>query len=177
MQTILNICCASGFTGVVLFAASHLDPASPPAVAHSTKPVVSRYAPAQSIVLSSHARLKVVQYFDTYLTNSLGLPPSCAAAIKLEEIPASWTTAGIRMGKVLQASERPALVEAPAELVRILPTGQPKVRYFLAGTNLVAVDPGYKVVDSIRIPTVSLSVAESEAGSVQVVENVDRRGL
>lgn len=176
MKDILNICCASAFTGVVLIAVGQLDSASPSTAARSTKPVVSRYAPAPMVALGSHARLKVVQYFDTYRTNPLGLPPSCAAAIKVEEIPESWTTAGIAPGKVVQVSERQALVEAPAELVRALPAGQPAVRYFLAGTNLVAVDSGYKVVDSIRLPRVRLSVAEpgAEAGSLQIVEH---RGL
>lgn len=174
MRAIVSICCASSLTCLLLLAASQLDSTSPSTVARSTKPGASRSASAPAAVLGSHARAKVVQYFDTFRTEPLGLPRVCAAAIKVEKVPASWTTSGISAGKVVQASERPALVEAPAELVRVLPVGHPAVRYFLAGSNLVAVDSGFKVVDSIRIPTVSLPIAESEP--LQLVGHVVQRG-
>lgn len=99
---------------------------------------------------------KVVQYFDTYKADPNGLPPEWAAQIKIRELPSAWATTRIVPGTILAADTRPFLVEAPPALVKILPPPQAEVRYYVAGGNVVAVDKTYKVVDSVRIPTVNL---------------------
>ncbi|MES2441018.1 MAG: hypothetical protein V4584_18280 [Verrucomicrobiota bacterium] len=167
MKAILNLCCAASAACVIAFAAGFVEPSSN-AVVRKTDGNGSRTLVNQGIGFGSHARSKVVQYFDTYRTDPLGLPAACAQQIKQREVPASWTSDEIRSGMVVKEGERPALVEAPAELVRVLPARQTSVRYFLAGINLVAVDDGYKVVDSVRIPTVRLS----ERGALQLVGHV-----
>ena len=100
------------------------------------------------------ARTKVVTYFDTYKTNPHGLPPSWAAKVKVKEIPVTWRTSRIAPGIVVTEKERPFLMDAPPELVQVLPAPSAGVRYYVAGSNVVAVDKTYKVVDSIQIPSV-----------------------
>lgn len=102
------------------------------------------------------ARTKVVKYFETYKTNPHGLPPAWVTKMKLKEIPATWRTTRIAPGLVIQEKERPYLVEAPPELVQVLPAATGDVRYYVAGSNVVAVDKTYKVVDSIQIPSVKI---------------------
>lgn len=174
MKAILNICCAASFACVLWLATSDFIPSSPAAVASNPAGSGRGIAPRKAAAFSSHVRSKVVQYFDTYRNDPLGLPAASSASIEAGEIPAAWIASGIRAGVVVQASERSALVEVPTEVVRILPARQPSIRYFLAGSNLVAVDPGYKVVDSIEIPTVGLPDA-ADPESVQLVRHVDQR--
>lgn len=100
---------------------------------------------------------KVVQYFDTYKASPHGLPPEWAAQIKIKELPATWTTARIAPGTVFADDARGFLVAAPPALVKVLPPAQPEVRYYVAGGNVVAIDKTYKVIDSVRIPTVNLT--------------------
>lgn len=102
---------------------------------------------------------KVVQYFDTYKASPHGLPPEWAARIKVEKLPSAWTTTRIAPGTILTEDTRPYLVEAPPALVKILPPAQTEVRYYVAGGNVVAIDKTYKVVDSVRIPTVTVAPA------------------
>ncbi len=119
----------------------------------------------------------MVQYFDTYRSEPLGLPADCAARVKVGQIPVSWSNTGISAGAVIRENERSALVDAPVELVRVLPH-ETEVRYFLAGGNLVAVNGNYKVLDSVRIPTIRLSGGIQSTGSaqaLQLVRNIDRR--
>jgi hypothetical protein len=104
------------------------------------------------------ARTKVVKYFDTYKTNPHGLPPEWVTKMRVKEMPASWRTTVIAPGAVVTEKERPYLVEAPADLVSVLPPAQGGVRYYVAGGNVVAVDKEYRVVDSIRIPTVKFTM-------------------
>jgi hypothetical protein len=40
----------------------------------------------------------------------------------------------------------------------VLPAPTPDVQYYMAGGNVVAVDKSYKVVDSIQIPSVKITV-------------------
>jgi len=103
------------------------------------------------------ARSKVVTYFDTYKTNPHGLPPAWVAKVKMKEIPATWRTSRIAPGIVVTEKERPFLMEAPAELVQVLPAPSGGIRYYVAGSNVVAVDKTYKVVDSIQIPSVKFT--------------------
>ncbi|MDB6135103.1 MAG: hypothetical protein JWM59_3346 [Verrucomicrobiales bacterium] len=115
---------------------------------------------------------KVVQYFDTYKANPNGLPPEWAARIKIQQLPPAWTTTRIAPGTILTEDTRPYLVEAPPALVKILPPAQTEVRYYVAGGNVVAIDKTYKVVDSVRIPTVSLAPAPTVVTEETVTEEV-----
>jgi hypothetical protein len=103
-------------------------------------------------------RTKVTKYFDTYKTERYGLPPAYVQRIKVKEIPAAWRTSVIAPGVVITEKERPFLVEAPPELIKVLPAPSPDVQYYMAGGNVVAVDRSYKVVDSIQIPSVKITV-------------------
>jgi hypothetical protein len=49
-------------------------------------------------------------------------------------------------------------MEAPPELVKVLPAPASGVRYYLAGSNVVAVDTNYRVVDAISIPSIKITV-------------------
>jgi hypothetical protein len=104
------------------------------------------------------ARTKVVKYFDTYKTERYGLPPAWVTRVKAKELPAAWRTTRIAPGVVITEKERPYLMEAPPELVKVLPPPSSGVRYYMAGGNVVAVDKGYKVVDSVHIPSVKITV-------------------
>lgn len=143
MKAILNLCCAASAACVIAFAVGFVEPSATKASAGETEEA-----------FESHAGSKVVQYFDTYRADPLGLPAGCAREVQTRAIPVSWTNHEIDRGSMLAEGERSALVEAPAELVRVLPTRHTPIRYYLAGSNLVAVDNSFKVVDSIRIPTV-----------------------
>ena len=103
-------------------------------------------------------KTKVVKYFDTYKTERYGLPPAYVTKVKVKEIPAAWRTTAIAPGLVITEKERPFLVEAPPELIKVLPAPTPDVRYYMAGGNVVAVDKTYKVVDSIQVPSVKITV-------------------
>ena len=106
------------------------------------------------------ARTKVVTYFDAYKTNPHGLPPGWVSKVKVKEIPSSWRTTRIAPGLVVTEKERPYLMEAPPELIKVLPAPAGGVRYYVAGSNVVAVDSTYKVVDSIQIPSVKYTVED-----------------
>jgi hypothetical protein len=77
--------------------------------------------------------------------------------MKVKEIPASWRST-IAPGLVIAEKERPLLVAAPPDLVKVLPAPASGVRYYVAGSNVVAVDSSYRVVDSISIPSVKIEV-------------------
>jgi hypothetical protein len=162
MKAIFNLCCAMTFTCMLMFAANSFQSSAAAEAAPAPQ--------SRAVGFSSHARSKVVQYFDTYRSDPLGLPPACASKLKAKVVPAAWQTSGIARGTMVQESERSALIEAPRELVRVLPAEQPAVRYYLAGSHLVALDPAYKVVDSIQIPTVRLA----DSQSLELVRHIDR---
>jgi len=103
-------------------------------------------------------RTKVTKYFDTYKTERYGLPPAYVTKIKVKDIPAAWRTSVIAPGVVITEKERPFLTEAPPELIKVLPTPAGDVQYYMAGGNVVAVDRSYKVVDSIQVPSVKITV-------------------
>lgn len=100
------------------------------------------------------ARTKVVSYFDTYKGNPHGLPPGWVEKVHVKEIPTAWRTTRITPGAVVTEKERTYLVDAPPDLVQMLPPPSDGVHYYVAGSNVVAVDPSYKIVDSIHIPTI-----------------------
>ncbi len=103
-------------------------------------------------------KTKVVKYFEPHKTARFGLPPAWVTKVKVKEMPAAWRTSTIAPGVVITEKERPYLMEAPPDLISVLPPPTPDVRYYVAGGNIVAVDKTYKVVDSIQIPTVKITV-------------------
>ncbi len=106
-------------------------------------------------------RTRVVKYFDPYKDERYGLPPGLYKGVEVTSIPETWRTRTIAPGVVVTEKERPYLVEAPPQLVKLLPPVESmKVRYYVAGGNVVAVDEDYRVVDSIHIPSVKIVVEE-----------------
>lgn len=103
-------------------------------------------------------RSKVVTFFETHKSHPHGLPPGLATKIKIKEVPMAWRTTRISPGMVIAEKERSYLVEAPPDLVEVLPAPSAGVRYYVAGSNVVAVDSGYRVVDSIQIPSIKINI-------------------
>ena len=102
-------------------------------------------------------RQGVVTYFEPYATDQYGLPVTIAERINIEKTPAAWRTAQIPAGTVITEEYRPLLVPAPEKLVSIFPEND-AYSYYIAGGNVVVIDEGYHVVDSIRIPSVHFEV-------------------
>ncbi len=107
---------------------------------------------------SPEVKTKVVEYFDTYKTNPHGLPPEWATQMKIKELPPTWRTGQIASGTVVTQEHRAFLYEAPPALVKVLPAPRPDTRYYVAGGNIIAVDKTYKVVDSLRVPSIKFDV-------------------
>ncbi len=99
------------------------------------------------------SRTKAVKYFDAYKGNPHGLPPAWAAKVRVKDVPTAWRTS-IAPGIVVQETDRSYLVEAPDDLISVLPAPRSGMRYYVAGSNIVAVDSNYRVVDSIPIPSI-----------------------
>lgn len=117
---------------------------------------------------------KVVQYFDTYKTSPHGLPPEWSTQMKIKQIPPAWRTTRIAPGTVVTQEQRAFLMEAPAPLVKVLPPPTADVRYFVAGGSVVAVDKTYKVVDSIRVPSLKFDVEVDDDGDEIKIEKKDK---
>jgi hypothetical protein len=104
---------------------------------------------------------RVVKYFDPYKGEMYGLPPELVKTVQIKRVPKTWRTTRIAPGIVVKEEERPYLIAAPPKLVEILPQVESaKVRYYVAGGNVVAVDENYRVVDSVQIPSVKIVVDE-----------------
>ena len=118
------------------------------------------------------ARTKVVSYFDGYKTSPHGLPPAWASKVKVEAVPTAWRTTRIAPGMVVTEDQRSYLVEAPADLVSVLPAATGGVRYYIAGSNVVAVDSKFKIVDSVQIPSIKF-----ERGTETEIETSDGKKI
>lgn len=116
---------------------------------------------------------KVVQYFDTYKTNPNGLPPEWSTQMKLKQLPPAWRSGAITRGTVVTEEHRNFLMEAPPALVKVLPPPNADVRYYVAGGNVVAVDKSYKVVDSIRVPSMKFDVEIEDGGKEIEIKKKD----
>ncbi len=99
---------------------------------------------------------KVVKYFEPYKTERYGLPPGVTIVEK--DIPSEWRTSRVAPGVVVTEKQRGYLVTAPPELVKLLPAPRAETHYYIAGSNVVAVDKSYKIVDSIHIPSIKFAV-------------------
>ncbi len=111
------------------------------------------------------ARSGVVTYFETYKGNPHGLPPGWVTKVKAKDVPVAWRTSRIAPGAVVTETQRSYLVDAPPELIKVLPAPSGGVRYYVAGSNVVAVDSSYKIVDSIQVPTIKY---EEDDGEVEI---------
>ena len=126
------------------------------------------------------ARTKVVTYFDTYKGNPYGLPPGYTRKIHVKEIPAAWRTTRIAPSVVVTEAQRSYLLDAPADLIKVLPAASSGIRYYIAGSNVVAVDSSYKIVDSIQIPSVKYTededkvTIESKEGNKTTKTEIDK---
>jgi hypothetical protein len=177
MKILLNLCCGASLAFVMALAANGLGLSSFDRTENPKDPRVKRVAYTMQVEpFGSHVKTKVIQYFDTYQTEPMGLPEDCANRLHSGEVPHEWTVAGLSRGMTIPESERGLLVEIPAELLRVLPAGKDAVAYYLAGSHLVAVDADYKVLDSIPIPTVRLGKQESTAGKIQLVRHMRHPG-
>jgi hypothetical protein len=104
------------------------------------------------------SREKVVTFFQEHRSKPHGLPPAWTNKIQVNRIPAAWRTNRITPGVVISEQEREYLMAAPPELVNVLPQSSGDVRYYVAGSNVVAVDREYKIVDSVHIPTIKFTM-------------------
>ncbi len=107
-------------------------------------------------------RTKVVTYFDGYKANPHGLPPGYATKIQVKQIPSGWRTSRIAPGVVVTEAQRSYLVDVPPDLVGVLPAPTAGIRYYVAGSNVVAVDASYRIVDSVQIPSIKYSEDEDK---------------
>ncbi|MEO5914100.1 MAG: hypothetical protein ABIS50_07700 [Luteolibacter sp.] len=105
---------------------------------------------------------KVVTYFDAYKAQPYGLPPGWVSKVQVKRVPPAWRSSRIAPGVVVAEKERTYLVAAPPELVQVLPAPTGDVRYYVAGSNVVAVDGHYKIIDSVQIPTIKYTETDDE---------------
>ncbi len=148
MKALLNFCSSVSLVWLISLAVGNNETARPSApVRKSGVPATAAHTiPA----FTPHARAKVVQYFDTYRTEPTWLPSTSVAD---DETPSAWTHSALNRGAIIAGSERAHLVNVPAELLRVFPGHLREIDYYLAGSNLVAVDKSYRIVDAIYIPS------------------------
>lgn len=111
----------------------------------------------KTTTFAPEVRTKVVTYFDAYKTSPYGLPPAWVTTMKVKEIPTTWRSS-LSPGIMIAEKERPFLVAAPPDLVKVLPAPASGVRYYVAGSNVIAVDSSYRIVDSVQIPSIKINV-------------------
>ena len=95
---------------------------------------------------------RVVKWFEQYKTHPHGLPPGIAKKVEVNTIPTTWRTE-IEPGFVIEEEQRTYLMPAPQPLISALPERDDSHTYYIAGSNVVAVDSDYAVVESVSIPT------------------------
>lgn len=109
----------------------------------------------QNATFTAGARSTIIDYFESHRNAERGLPPEIASKMRVRDLPESWKTS-IEPGSTIKEDQRAYLLEAPADLTRKLPAAPSGVRYYIAGSNVVAVNKDYKVIDTVQIPTVKL---------------------
>jgi|GEM_PF-2094757 len=153
MKSILKTCCFATLGSILPLAAQESKTIETTESTRSSDGAVTDTT-TTTTTFNPEARTKVVTYFDGYKTSPNGLPPGFAAKIHVKEIPTGWRTTRIAPGVVVTQAQRSYLVDAPPELVSVLPAASSGVRYYVAGSNVVAVDSSYKIVDSVQIPSI-----------------------
>ncbi len=154
MKMFLQVCVVVPFGSLLPLAAQNTETTTKSEVTRSADGSVTHSESTTTTSLTPDARNGVVKYFDAYKNETFGLPPAWVNQFRVNEIPMAWRVSAIATGLVVPENERPYLVEAPSDLVRVLPAPSAGIRYYVAGRNVVAVDRSYKVVDSVEIPSI-----------------------
>lgn len=168
MKIFLNVCCAISVVCLLSIIGGKFEISTRPTGVAAVGGWKEMGSPAP-VAFSFYDQTKVVQYYDTYRNNPAGLPPGTLVKLNVNVIPGWWGSSRIAPGVVLKESERDSLLDAPRELVRVLPVHSEPIRYYLAGSHFVAVDEGYKVVDSIPIPSIRQAGDVENIRSLQLV--------
>ncbi len=154
MKMFLQACVVAPFGFLLPLAAQNTETTTKSEVTRNADGSVTHSESTTTVSFTPDARTGVVKYFDAYKNETFGLPPAWVNQFRVNEIPAAWRVSAVARGFVVPERERPYLVEAPSDLVRVLPAPSAGIRYYVAGRNVVAVDRSYKVVDSVEIPSI-----------------------
>src|SRR5690606_28691504 len=107
MNVLLNLCCGACLAFVMALAANGIGLTSFGSSANPRSGEVRRAEFTREIEpFGSHVKAKVVQYFDTYQNDPMGLPEGCASRIRQEGIPEGWVAGGFQRGTVIRDEER-----------------------------------------------------------------------
>jgi hypothetical protein len=154
MKTFLQTCGVVTFGCLAPLAAQNTETTTKTEVTRNADGSVTQTETTTTVSFTPDVRTGVVKYFDAFRNEPFGLPPAWVNKFRVNEIPIAWRVSAVAGGVVIPETERPYLVEAPPDLVSVLPAPLAGIRYFVAGSNVVAVDRNYKVVDSVQIPTI-----------------------
>lgn len=156
MKTFLQTCGVATFGCLLPLAAQNTETTTKSEVTRNADGSVTHSESTTTVSFTPDARTGVVKYFDAFRNEPFGLPPAWVNQFRVNQIPVAWRVSTVERGVVVPELERPYLVEAPPDLVSVLPAPLAGIRYYVAGSNVVAVDRSYKVVDSVKIPTIRL---------------------
>ncbi|MES2659078.1 MAG: hypothetical protein V4689_10705 [Verrucomicrobiota bacterium] len=154
MKLFLHTCGAVTFGCLLPLAAQTTETTTKSEVTRNADGSVTHSESITTTRFTADSRTGVVKYFDAFKNEPFGLPPAWVNQFRVNEIPVAWRVSTVGPGVVVPELERRHLVEAPPDLVKVLPAPLAGIRYYVAGSNVVAVDRSYKVVDSVRIPTI-----------------------
>jgi hypothetical protein len=171
MNAILNFCCVLSVVCLLSLVAGTVSDSDAPVTDVKSEKTTNRRPSAKPVVFNSHARAKAVQYFDTYRAEPYGLPPACVALMNPIENPAEMAEVEVAVGKVVKDSERARLLEIPSDLARIFPNQPEGFRYCIAGSHLIVVDEGCRVMDLVRIPTIHPASIEALSSPVKLASH------
>jgi len=177
MKTFLQTCSVVTFGCLAPLAAQNTETTTKTEVTRNADGSVTQTETTTAVSFTPDVRTGVVKYFDAFRNEPFGLPPAWVNKFRVNEIPIAWRVSAVASGVVIPETERPYLVEAPPDLVSVLPAPLAGIRYFVAGSNVVAVDRSYKVVDSVQIPTIRFtapvrSVEQEVVPTDRVVQEV-----
>lgn len=157
MKTILTLFGSLSIAAVLPLAAQVTEKETTTDTQTNPDGSVTQTETTKTTTFTPAARKQVVTYFERYKTDPYGLPPAWVSTVKVKELPTHWHTDTMQPGFVFPKAERTYLVAPPADMVKVLPPAPTGVKYYVAGRQVVAVDPQFTVVDSITIPTISYS--------------------
>ncbi|MEK7949360.1 hypothetical protein [Luteolibacter soli] len=126
---------------------------------HADGTTTEKKTTTTTTTFTPEVKTKVVKYFEPHKTERYGLPSAWVTKVKVKDIPTTWRTT-IAPGVVIAEKERSFLVDAPPDLISVLPPAQADVHYYVAGGNVVAVDRDYKVVEAINVPSIKIVADE-----------------
>lgn len=106
-------------------------------------------------VFTAKVAAAVEDYFRQFRSERFGLPTAYFAKLEARDVPLSWRSKITSEAFILER-ERPYLTPAPTELGKVLPNLGPEIRYYVAGSNVVALDRSFKVLDGMQVPTIKI---------------------